>query len=189
MWGFFRYGREIPFPLLIYLYLGGFVFFFLNWSIVDLQCFRCTAKWFSYIYTYIYLFFLRFFFCYLSLQDTEYSSLRHAVGPCCISILYTAVCICFHLLNSYKVVRTQVVNKLLEPNYLYKEQLGPAFGLGVAMKNHWDTKGPRTEEAGKSLCSVINALVWHLAREGEGPSMPTCFSYCWCLTHLYGAWN
>ena len=28
---------------------------FFCWSIVDLQCFRCTAKWFSYIYTYIYI--------------------------------------------------------------------------------------------------------------------------------------
>ena len=47
------------------------VLFFLNWSMVDLQCcvsFRCTAKWFSmciYIYTHAYtcmcLFFYRFF--------------------------------------------------------------------------------------------------------------------------------
>ena len=32
--------------------------FFLNWSIVDLQCcvsFRYTAKWFSYTYIYIYI--------------------------------------------------------------------------------------------------------------------------------------
>ena len=33
-----------------------FFSFFLNWSIVDLQCFRCTAKWFSYIYIYIYIY-------------------------------------------------------------------------------------------------------------------------------------
>ena len=40
-------------------------FFFLNWSIVDLQycvSFRCTAKWFSYSYICIYLYsFFQFF--------------------------------------------------------------------------------------------------------------------------------
>ena len=44
-------------------FLGSF--FFLNWSIVDLQCFGCTAKWFSHISIYItyttYKFFFRFF--------------------------------------------------------------------------------------------------------------------------------
>ena len=33
-------------------------FFFLNWSLVDLQCcvcFKCTAEWFSYTYIYIYI--------------------------------------------------------------------------------------------------------------------------------------
>ena len=28
------------------------------------------------------------------LPDTDYSSLFHTVGPCCLSNLYTAVCIC-----------------------------------------------------------------------------------------------
>ena len=52
----------------IYIY----IFFFFNWSIVDLQCcvnFRCTAQSFSYVYVciyvcvclYIYAFFFRFF--------------------------------------------------------------------------------------------------------------------------------
>ena len=37
--------------------------FIFNWSIVDLQCFKCTAKWFSfYIYRHTYIcFFFRFF--------------------------------------------------------------------------------------------------------------------------------
>ena len=42
-------------------YLHSF-FFLLSWSRVDLQCcisFRCTAKWFS--YTYLYIYFVRFF--------------------------------------------------------------------------------------------------------------------------------
>ena len=43
-------------------FLFFFNFFFLNWSIVDWQgcvTFRCPAKWFSYLY--IYVFFFRFF--------------------------------------------------------------------------------------------------------------------------------
>ena len=32
------------------------------WSIVDLQCFRCTAKWFSYTYTYISILFQSLFY-------------------------------------------------------------------------------------------------------------------------------
>ena len=38
--------------------------FFLNWSIVDLQycdSFRCTEKWFSYIYIYIYIYICIYF--------------------------------------------------------------------------------------------------------------------------------
>ena len=42
----------------IFLLMHAFLFFneFFYWSIVDLQCFRCTAKWFSYTYIYIYSF-------------------------------------------------------------------------------------------------------------------------------------
>ena len=35
-----------------------FSFFFKNWSLVDLQCwasFRCTERWFSYMYVYVYI--------------------------------------------------------------------------------------------------------------------------------------
>ena len=42
-----------------------FSFFFFNWSMVDLQCyvsFMCTAKWFSYTYTYTHIYsFFRLF--------------------------------------------------------------------------------------------------------------------------------
>ena len=33
-------------------------------------------------------------FHYRLLQDIENSSLSYTVGPCCLSILYTVVCIC-----------------------------------------------------------------------------------------------
>ena len=36
-----------------------FLIYVFYWSIVDLQCFRCTARWFS--YTYIQIIFLRLF--------------------------------------------------------------------------------------------------------------------------------
>ena len=58
-------------------------------SIVDLKCcvsFRCTEKWFSYIYKSILF---QILFHYKLLQYTEYISLCHTVGPC-LSILYTA---------------------------------------------------------------------------------------------------
>ena len=35
-----------------------------------------------------------FFFSIMLLQDIEYSSLCYTVGPCHLSILYIAVCIC-----------------------------------------------------------------------------------------------
>ena len=43
---------------------------------------------------YIYLLF-QIIFHYRLLQDIECSSLCHTVGPCCLSILYRVVCICY----------------------------------------------------------------------------------------------
>ena len=71
-----------------------FVSFFLNWSIVDLQCcvnYCCTAKWLS--YTYICIRFHIVFHYGLS-QDSDYSSLCYIVGPCCSPVLYIPVCMC-----------------------------------------------------------------------------------------------
>ena len=86
-------GKGSPAP---WAELGSFISFFLSffiyWSIVDLQyCvgFRCTAKWFSYIYI-----FFQIIFHYKLLQDIEYSSLYYTVNPCCLSILCIVVCIC-----------------------------------------------------------------------------------------------
>ena len=36
--------------LFFYFFL---IYIYIYWNIVDLQCFRCTARWFSYTYTYI----------------------------------------------------------------------------------------------------------------------------------------
>ena len=56
-------------------------FFNFYWSLVDLQCcvrFRCTAKWISYMYTYIHsFFFFKILFPYRPLQSVERSSLCH----------------------------------------------------------------------------------------------------------------
>ena len=76
------------FLLLLFLFFSSF---FKNWSTVDLQScvsFRYTAKWFSYTYICICIFF-RFFSIigyYKILNIVPYS--------CCLSILYTIVCIC-----------------------------------------------------------------------------------------------
>ena len=52
--------------------------------IIDLQCyvsFRHTAKWFSYTYTYIWVFF-QIIFPYRLLENIQYSSLCYTPGPC-----------------------------------------------------------------------------------------------------------
>ena len=86
---------------IIYFYLVGFAYFLsffkinFYWSIADLQScvsFCCTAKWISYMYTYIHSFLDSI--PYRLLQNIEYSSLCYTVGPCFLSILYIVVCIC-----------------------------------------------------------------------------------------------
>ena len=72
---------------------------FLNWGIIALQCvlvsasqycvsFYCTAKWISYTYTYILLFWISFPF--RSPHSTQ-SSLCYTVGSHQLSILYTVL--------------------------------------------------------------------------------------------------
>ena len=70
--------------------------YFFNWSIVNLQfclSFKCTTKWFNYIYMYVYIFF-QILFHYKLLQDIQYSSLCYTVGPCCLPVFYIVVCTC-----------------------------------------------------------------------------------------------
>ena len=65
-------------------------FFLCYWIIVDLQScihFRCTAKWFSSLYT----FFFRSFLHHRLLQIIEYSSLCCTVGPLWLSVSRAAV--------------------------------------------------------------------------------------------------
>ena len=70
-----------------------FFFFFLNWSIVDLQCCAslcCIAEWLSYTHLYILFYIL---FHYGLSREIGCSSLCYSVGPCCLSILNVIVCI------------------------------------------------------------------------------------------------
>ena len=48
-----------------------------------------------YIIYIIYIYSFQIHFPYRLLQNTEYISLCYMVGPCCLSILYIAVCICY----------------------------------------------------------------------------------------------
>lgn len=66
-----------------------FLFFFLSWSIVDLQCvcFWCAVNCFSYINILVH-----FLFHFDLLHDIEYSSLCHIIGPWCLSILHIWTC-------------------------------------------------------------------------------------------------
>ena len=68
-------------------------FTFFYWSIADLQCFVNFCCKVTQLYTYI-LSFLYAFHNGLS-QDIECSSLCYTVGPCCLSVLYIVVCICY----------------------------------------------------------------------------------------------
>ena len=68
-----------------------------SWSVVDSQCgvnFCCTAKWFSYMYVCMYIYFFYILFHYGLSQDIEYISLLILnIFPYCLSILYLIVCI------------------------------------------------------------------------------------------------
>ena len=68
------------------------LFFFFNWSIVDLQCcvnFFCTAWWLSYACVYTFFFILFCIMVYLRILGTVFCT----VGPC-LSTLYITVCTC-----------------------------------------------------------------------------------------------
>ena len=53
-----------------------FIFIYLYWSIIDLQCFRYTAKWFRFIYTHTYLYILfQIIFHYTLLWDIKHKFL------------------------------------------------------------------------------------------------------------------
>ena len=56
----------------------------------------CTAKWLSYIYTWIYRILFHVLFHYGLSQEAEYSSLCRTAGPCCFS--FCILCTNLHLL-------------------------------------------------------------------------------------------
>ena len=74
-----------------------FQLFSLNWSIVDLQCcvsFKCTAKWLTFVY--VYIFFSRFFsfIGYYKIVNVIHS-LSYMLGPCWLLFLLKAVWVIF----------------------------------------------------------------------------------------------
>ena len=77
---------------MIFFFFIAFYFFLLvvlkyilfYWSIIDLQCFRCTAGWFSYTH----ILFLKLFSINMLLQDTDYSSLCYTILCCLLHICF-----------------------------------------------------------------------------------------------------
>ena len=67
--------------------------FFFNWSIVDLQCLKCTAKQFNYIHIYMYNFF-RFSSIIGYYKLLKIVPCAEQVGSCCLFILYVVVFVC-----------------------------------------------------------------------------------------------
>ena len=77
-----------------WLKFSGLTYFFLlKFSWITMFRFWYTAKWFSHIFMCIYIHFYILFHYGLS-QNSEYSSLCYAVGPCCLPILYIIAGIC-----------------------------------------------------------------------------------------------
>ena len=75
---------EDSFSLLL-TFLSNLLFFLLKYSWFTMLCFRCIAKWFSFIHTHThthtYIVF-KILFPYRLLQNIEYASLCYIVGPC-----------------------------------------------------------------------------------------------------------
>ena len=68
-------------------------FFKLEYSWFTMSCFLQVYSQVVQLCIHTYLF--QILFPYRSLQNTEYSSLWYTVGPCCSSILYIIVCMCW----------------------------------------------------------------------------------------------
>ena len=64
------------------------------WNIVNLKCFKYAAKWFSYMYMCVYIYYI-FVFKFFSIvdyyKDIKYSSLFSTVGPCYLFYIYIVV--------------------------------------------------------------------------------------------------
>ena len=77
-----------------------------------------TLYIYIYIYvlclTYIYICSFPYPFHYDLSEDTEYSFLCSTVGPCCLSIIYIIVCICY----------SQTPSSSLEAHFLTEEEYG-----------------------------------------------------------------
>ena len=83
--------------------------------------FCCTVKW---LIIHIYILFHILFHCSL-LHDIEYSSLCYTVGPCCYSIQYIIVCICW----------SQTPNPTLLPTPTWQPQVKTIFNTSRALEN------------------------------------------------------
>ena len=95
MVGIWNHGFLPSEPKLSTLSYYGRILIFFNWNIVDF-CFRCTAKWFSYIYLYIFIYICFFMFFPITVYYKILSIFPcYTIGSYCVSILHIVVCICY----------------------------------------------------------------------------------------------
>ena len=122
------------------------IFFFIYifyWRIIDLQCFRHTARWFNYIYTYTdSTYYFQIISHYRLLQDIDRSSHCYTVNLCCF--------LCIYFLNSassWKSCRDKLWRKSawiisLPPGPLSCFPTGPPT-LSCSCLGHGKVQSPR----------------------------------------------
>ena len=147
-----------------------YLILFFYWNVVDLQCCASGVQYSnSVIYTYICMYvYIHIFFWFLQimlLQDFEYNFLCYTVSPCCLSILYIAVCIC----------ASQILIYLPSPHHWWHHQLNEhefeqTLGVGEGqgsllycspwsskVRHNWATE--QYEQYTPLLCSSVTMFV------------------------------
>ena len=122
--------------------------YFLNWSIVDLQCcvsFRCTAQWFSFIYicvyVCIYIYICIFFFRFFSLISYyKILSIVPWLAPFLNQIFAPSIPIIYAVLN-FNIVEKISEGNMIVPLCRPPDFLPGCFGSTWFLKYNQDMSG------------------------------------------------